>query len=65
MLTTCLRFSCLLGRLLVAIARIDRMGQTRPTEGTLFSAVALCDLLTHVTVYCYYAEGIAIGTYCS
>lgn len=41
------------------------MGQTRPTEGTLFSAVALCDLLTHVTVYCYYAEGIAIGTYCS
>ena len=44
---------------ILAIARIDRMGQTRPTGGMAFCCgiVLYSQLITVCTVYCYYAEG--------
>lgn len=41
-----------------AIARIDRMGQTRPTEGQFFLLAQwwICHLTPEHSVYCYYAE---------
>lgn len=41
-----------------AIARIDRMGQTRPTEGVTSPFLLLFSSFTnHSLVYCYYTEG--------
>lgn len=42
-----------------AIARIDRMGQTRPTEGVFTVPSCTCWLTSSIllTVFCYYAEG--------
>lgn len=39
-----------------AIARIDRLGQTRPTEGIFVLFRELHEILIVYVVYCYYAE---------
>lgn len=45
-----------------AIARVDRMGQKRETEGELHPLLCRLYHMTDemISVYCYYAEGTSI-----